>query len=64
MTVESNDAIAIASLSDCIKSLSPVFQSLIKKQKQKQNQSCLVRTIFPAPSGCWEFWLVQRVVYS
>ena len=62
MTVESNDAIAIATHSDCIESLSPVFQSPIKKQKQ--NQSRLVRTIFPAPLGCWEFWLVQRVVYS
>ena len=46
MTAESNYVIAIATLSDWLKRLAPVFQSL--NEKQKQNQSHHVRVIFPA----------------
>jgi len=42
MTVESNYVIAIATLSDCLKRLAPVFQP------ETQNQSHRVRVIFPA----------------
>ena len=43
MTVESNDEIAIATLSDWLKKLAPVFQPMTE-----QNQSHLARVIFPA----------------
>lgn len=47
MTVESSDmiAIAIASLSDWLKILTPVFST---NEKQNQNQSLLGRATFPA----------------
>ena len=45
MTVESNYVIAIATLSDWLKRLAPIFQTI---EKQDQNQSHLVRVIFPA----------------
>ena len=46
MTVESNYVIAIATLSDWLKRLAPVFQ--LTNEKQNQNQLQLVRVIFPA----------------
>lgn len=47
MTVESSDmiGIAIASLSDWLKILTPVFST---NEKQNQNQSLLGRATFPA----------------
>ena len=45
MTVESNYMIAIATLSNWLKRLAPVFQT---NETQKQNQSHHVRVIFPA----------------
>ena len=46
MTVESNFVIAIATLSDWLKRLAPVFQPM--HEKQNQNQSHHVLVIFPA----------------
>ena len=45
MTVESNNVIAIATLSDWLKRLAPVFSTY---EKQNQNQSHHVHAIFPA----------------
>ena len=45
MTVESNYVIAIVTLSDWLKRLATVFSTT---EKQNQNQSHLVRVIFPA----------------
>ena len=45
MTVESNYVIAIATLSDWLKRLAPVFST---NETQNQNQSHRVRVIFPA----------------
>ena len=44
MAVESNDVIAIATLSDWLKSLAPVFST---NEKQNQNQSDHESEIFP-----------------
>ena len=45
MTVESNYAIAIATLTDWLKRFAPVF---LAKEKQNKNQSHLSNMIFPA----------------
>ena len=45
MTVESNHVIAIATLSDWLKRLAPVFST---NENQNQNHSHHVRVIFPA----------------
>jgi len=45
MTVESNYVIAIATLSDWLERLAPVFSA---NEKKNQNQSHHVRVIFPA----------------
>jgi len=45
MTVVSNCTIAIATLSDWLKNLTPVFST---NEKQKQNQPHLVCAVFPA----------------
>ena len=45
MAVESNDVIAIATLSDWFKRLAAVFST---NEKQKQNQSDHESVIFPA----------------
>ena len=45
MTIENNYVTAIATLSDSRKRLAPVFST---NEEQKQNQSNLVRVIFPA----------------
>jgi len=45
MTVESNYVIAIATLSDWLKRLAPIFST---NETQSQNQSHHVRVIFPA----------------
>ena len=45
MTVENNYVIAITTLSDRLKRLAPVF---LTNEEQNQNQSHLVRVIFPA----------------
>ena len=45
MIVESNYAIVIATLSDWLKGLAPVFST---NEKQNQNQSHHVHVIFPA----------------
>ena len=44
MTVESNDVITIATLSDWLKDLHGSFST---NEKQNQNQSCHLRVIFP-----------------
>ena len=64
MTVESNCAIAIATLSDWLKRLAPVF----KQWDSKPNRSHLVRAISPGfervTGNYSQFWLVHCVVCS
>ena len=52
MTVESNDEIAIATLSDWLKKLAPVFQPMTE-----QNQSHLARVIFLALRASYRSFL-------
>ena len=59
MTVESNYVIAIATLSDWLKSRA----SFSSNEKQKQNQSYHVRVIFPALRASYR-WLLGIVIGS
>ena len=65
MTVESNYAIAIATRSDWLKNLAPVFQPM----RSETNTNCsLYARFFPrfeqVTGNCSEFWLVHRAVCS
>ena len=67
MTVESYYVIAIATLTDWLKILAPVFQPMRIKTKTKTNRTTYA-WLFPrferVAGDCYELWLVHRTVCS
>ena len=65
MTVESNYVIAIATLSDWLKRLAPVFQPMRMKTKTNRTMYAWFFPRFERVTGnCWELWLVHRAACS
>jgi len=65
MTVVSNYTIAIATLSDWLKNISPIFQPM--RSRSKTNRTWYARFFrrFDQITGsCYAFWLVHRAVCS
>ena len=63
MTVESNYAMAVATLCDWLKNLAPVFQPMRSKTNCTFYALLLPRSE-PGTGNCFEFGLVHRAVCS